>query len=344
MASVLGALQDSTLSRRVDLRMFETGKTTPQNRPLPQGILARLRLMAAWWRLFGSCPVPVAHIHTCSGLTFFMDGLLLLASRLRGAPAVIHIHGARFDAFLDGLPVPARALARWICRRAHAVIVLSPEWRERLAQRLPGCELRTVANGVSVSARAGALHGLGTPCFVFLGNLGQRKGVHVLLEAVAVAREPWTLRLAGGEEQPGFTQWVRDEIQRLGVSSRVQLLGAVVGDAKIKLLTEAQGFVLPSLAEGLPMALLEAMAAGLPVVVSAVGAMPEAVREGLDGHVVPPNDPKALAAAMDDLARAPDQRERFGASAAERCRALYGIEGMVDALMGVYRGLPRRHA
>jgi PEP-CTERM/exosortase A-associated glycosyltransferase len=340
MASVLAALEASTLSERVDLTLFETGKTTASNRPLWQGVMARARLMIGWWKIIGRQTAPVVHIHTCSGLTFFLDGLLLLMSSLRGAPTVMHVHGAQFDVFLDGLSLPVAALARWISRRASIVVVLSPEWEERLVSRWPGARLRVVANGVTTRSKAVDVARPGAPRFVFMGNLGRRKGVHVLLQAAAAAREEWLLDLAGGEEEPGYAAVAAKEISRLGLGDRVRLLGPVVGKEKNELLETVQGFVLPSLAEGLPMALLEAMAMGLPAVVSAVGAMPEVVRQNVDGIVVPAEDPLALAAALDQLARAPEQRQRLGCSAAERCRSLYGIERMVNALMDVYAELP----
>lgn len=343
MASVLAALGASTLPGRVDLQLFETGKTTPAGRPLWQGVVARLRLMARWWRQLrhgSGQPAPVAHIHTCSGTTFFLDGALLMLGRLRGAPVVLHVHGARFDAFLDGLPAPAAVVARWLARRAAVVVVLSEEWQQRLATRWPGVRLSVVANGVAMPAQAHEVDRAGPPTYVFLGNLGRRKGVHVLLQAAAQAAQPWRLALAGGEEEAGYTAHTRAEIQRLGLDGRVQVLGPVVGTAKIELLAGAQGFVLPSLAEGLPMALLEAMAMALPAVVTAVGAMPGVVREGIDGHVVAAEDAAALAAALDALALQPEQRRQFGRAAAERCRSLYGIERMVDGLMDVYTTLP----
>lgn len=340
MASVLGALQASTLPSRVELALFETGKTTPPGRPLWQGITARLGLMARWWQLFGRRPRPVAHIHTCSGLTFFLDGALLVLSRLRGAHVVLHVHGARFDEFLDALSPPLAAVGRWLGRRAQVVIVLSPEWQQRLGQRWPGARLQVVGNGVSMPRSA---HGVGAAAvrYAFLGNLGRRKGVDVLLQAAALAKEPWTLELAGGEEEPSFNAWTDAEIARLGLQARVKRLGPLQGEAKIDWLAGAQGFVLPSRNEGLPMALLECMAMALPSVVSAVGAMPEVVRDGSEGRVVPPEDAPALAAALDELARAPERRVAMGCAGAERCGQLYGIERMVDSLVGVYAGLER---
>jgi glycosyltransferase involved in cell wall biosynthesis len=321
----------------VDLRLFETGKTTAAERSLWQGVQTRLGLMWRWWRLFAVQPRPIAHIHTCSGFTFFLDGLLLLLCRWRRAPVLLHIHGARFDAFLDSLNPLMRACARWLGGLAHTVIVLSPEWLERMRERWPSARLVVVANGVAAeSAARGVEEGGDRPGFVFLGNLGHRKGVPQILDAAALARHAWHLKLAGGEEDPGFLAWTREEIRRRGLTDRLQVLGPVVGAAKADLLAQAQGFVLPSLAEGLPMALLEAMAAGLPAVVSAAGAMPEVVRDGRDGLVVPVADAAALAAALDRLAGDASLRGHLGHSAARRCNELYGIDRMAAALCEVY--------
>jgi glycosyltransferase involved in cell wall biosynthesis len=340
MASVLGALRDSSLSRRLDLRLFETGKTTPEGRPLWQGIASRLDLISRWWRQMGQHPRPVAHIHTCSGLTFFLDCLLLLLAKLRGAPTILHIHGARFDAFLDSLSGPQALLARWFARRAGTVIVLSEDWRKRLSERLPGANLKVVANGVPGFPDIGERASTAAPRYLFLGNLCRRKGVHVLLQAARNAQTAWELDLAGGEEEPGFVAWTRQQIKELGLTQRVRLLGPVVGEAKTRLLQQADGFVLPSLAEGLPMALLEAMAARLPVVVTTVGAMPEVVRDGIEGILVPPEDAVALGQALDRLATDPAQRERMGLAASVSCDRGYGVERMVEALVDIYSTLP----
>ncbi len=340
MASVLGALRDSTLSRRFDLHLFETGKTTPENRPLWQGIAARLQLLLRWWKEMGRTPRPIAHIHTCSGFTFFLDGLLLLLAKVRSAPCILHIHGARFDAFIDGLSFPMSSLARWLARQVDCVVVLSEDWRKRLANRLPGAHLKVVANGVPSFSERREHHTTSVPHYLFLGNLCRRKGVHTLLQAAATSEIPWMLDLAGGEEESGFMAWTHKQIEQLGLSERVKVLGPIVGEAKNRLLQEADGFVLPSLAEGLPMALLEAMAARLPVVVTSVGAMPEVVRDGIEGFLIPPDDVAALRDALDRLARNAELREKMGEAASESCEHGYGVERMVDALIGIYTTLP----
>lgn len=336
MASVLAALAASSLPQQVQLELFDTGKRTPEGRPLWQGIQARIELMLRWWRSVGRAPQTVVHLHTCSGLTYFLDGLLLWLARWRGVPGVLHIHGARFDEFLDGLAPPLRWLARRIARSAACVVVLSEEWRQRLEARLAGATLAVVQNGVPRPAPTpGAVRGSGVR-FLFLGNLCRRKGVDVLIQAAALARGDWRVELAGGEEEPGYTAVAQADIARLNVAQRVSLLGPRVGAEKDALLATASGFVLPSLAEGLPMALLEAMAARLPAVVTRVGAMPGVVHDGVEGLLVAPGDAQGLAEALDRLAADAALRERLGEAAERAYEDGYGVERMVAALVRLY--------
>ena len=86
MASVLAMLAESSLARRVRLELFDTAKRTPEGRSAWQGWVARASLMRRWWRQLGELPAAIAHIHTCSGLTFFLDGLL--ATPPLGCPGV----------------------------------------------------------------------------------------------------------------------------------------------------------------------------------------------------------------------------------------------------------------
>lgn len=336
MASVLGALSESSLATQTDLTLFDTGKKTSANRSTLEGIQARLTLMKNWCALLRQHPESIAHIHTCSGFTFFLDGALLMLAKWQGCRVVMHVHGARFDAFLDELNPVMLAIARFLARRADVVIALSDDWKERLHQRLPGSHIAVLPNGVPEPASPPNKTTNHPPRFVFLGNLGKRKGVPVLLDAMELATVPWTVQLAGGDEDPGFTEWTRNEIGQRQLSHRAILMGPMVGDAKEQLLAQADAFVLPSLAEGLPMALLEAMAARLPVVVTTVGAMPEVIVEGVEGHLVPPGDAEQLAAAMDRVAVSAVRRSAMGHAGYSKYQALYSVDAMAKTLRGIY--------
>lgn len=337
MASVLGALSESSLATQTDLSLFDTGKKTKANRSILEGIQARLTLMKNWRTLLRQQPESIAHIHTCSGFTFFLDGALLLLAKWQGCRVVMHVHGARFDAFLDELNPVMLAIARFLARRADVVIALSEDWKTRLSQRLPGSHIAVLANGVPEPHRRDDKVPNPRPVFVFLGNLGKRKGVPVLLDAVELAQEDWALELAGGDEDAGFSAWTQNEIQKRQLSHRVTVLGPVVGDAKEQLFARADAFVLPSLAEGLPMSLLEAMATRLPVVVTTVGAMPEVITDGVEGLLVAPADAAALAKAMDDLADSASKREAMGRLGHAKFQANYSVEAMAQTLLGIYQ-------
>lgn len=337
MASVIGALSQSELAHCTELALFDTGKKTRSNRSLWEGIRARLALMIEWRTLLRQHRADIAHIHTCSGFTFFLDGLLAWLASRQGCRVVLHVHGGLFDQFLDGLSPLMRTLARRIARRADLLIALSDDWRERLGQRLPGSRIAVLLNGVAEPAPGGAVRGAHAhPTFVFLGLLSTLKGVPVLLDALSHAQADWRVLLAGGEGEPGFADRMRADVAQRRLGERVQLLGPVVGPAKDRLLCEADAFVLPSLAEGLPMSLLEAMAARLPVVVTTVGAMPEVIVEGVEGLLVPPGDAVALARAMDRLAQSPQQREAMGHAGYAKYRARYSVDAMAQALLKIY--------
>ena len=337
MASVIGALGQSDLARQTHLALFDTAKKTREGRSLWEGVLARWQLMREWRLLLRTHRADIAHIHTCSGLTFFLDGLLAWSARRQGCRVILHIHGGLFDQFLDSLNPLLRVTAQHIARRADLLIALSEDWRQRLTQRLPHSRIAVVPNGVAEPLGTASRDPLAPTTFVFLGLLSTLKGIPVLLDAVSRSTGHWRVQLAGNEGEPGFAERLRADITARGLTDRMQLLGPVVGPAKDQLLLQADGFVLPSLAEGLPMSLLEAMAAQLPVVVTTVGAMPEVIKHRHDGLLVPPNDAAALASALDQLARLPREKAAaMGQAAYNKYRERYSVDAMAHNLLQLY--------
>jgi glycosyltransferase involved in cell wall biosynthesis len=331
MVSVIEMIAQSSLAHRYELTLFDTSKKTPINRTLLQGIRARLSLMSAWWQVVKK--TELVHIHTCSGLTYFLDSLLMILAQLRGIPVLLHIHGARFDQFIDQAHPAMQWWVRWTARRANTVIVLSEHWYQQLSFRLPKARLEIVENGMTaIEGSHDRMPQPTSPQFLFLGSLETRKGVDDLLQATAQAQQHWQLILAGHEGQAGYLQHVYDRIAQLQISERVQVLGPIIGAEKNRWLTQASGFVLPSYAEGLPIALLEAMAAGLPVVVSAVGAMPEVVHDGEEGFMIAAGDVTGLAHALDQLAISESERVRMGRCAQATCLNRYSVERMIASL------------
>lgn len=339
MVTVIGDMTRSSLAAQVELVLFDTKKQTPAGRSLVQAIRARLDVWQRWWRLLTPTSRTIAHIHTCSGLTYFLDGALALLAQQRGVPVILHVHGATFDQFLDGLAPPLRAVARWLARRAARVVVLSEEWREKLNTRLPGARLSIIPNGVAPPPTDVVVDATPGITALFLGNLGTRKGVWDLIACMTQVNSEVRLVLVGGEEEPGALDKARTEVMQLGLNERVIVAGPTFGADKYSWLCSADIFVLPSYAEGLPISMLEAMATGLPMIVTPVGGIPSVITHDVDGLLVPPGDCAALVAAINRLAQDATLRQRLGTAARARCDAGYGIERSAAAYLALYREL-----
>ncbi|MHB8504885.1 MAG: glycosyltransferase family 4 protein, partial [Acidimicrobiales bacterium] len=169
-----------------------------------------------------------------------------------------------------------------------------------------------------------------------IGRLVQDKGYAVLLEAVAQARSAGCeLRLVlGGEgpERPALGAMVG----QLGLGGSVRFLGAVAQDRLVDLYRDADMFCLASFAEGLPIVLMEAMATGLPVVATSVAGIPELVRHGESGLLVPPGCAPALAAALIKLAADPELRRDLGTAARSVVEADFKLTRNVELLVSSF--------
>jgi glycosyltransferase involved in cell wall biosynthesis len=174
---------------------------------------------------------------------------------------------------------------------------------------------------------------------LYAGRLRTRKAVAVLLEAFARMRRAHpgaALVLAGdGEQRPALEA----QACRLGIDRAVRFAGARPRDAMAAEYAAADLFCLPSLYEGFPLAILEAMAAGLPVVATAVAGVPEAVADGVTGRLVPPEDADALARALAELAADRERARRMGEAGRRRIEADFDISTVAGAYLELWRGL-----
>jgi glycosyltransferase involved in cell wall biosynthesis len=186
--------------------------------------------------------------------------------------------------------------------------------------------LPNVTGGLPRPGPAAAAAGDDAPagCLLFVGRLRIRKGVEVLLEALAElarrGRGTPPLLIAGDGEHRGALERKTAE---LGLGERVRFLGRRGAADVQRLLRQARALVVPSIYEGMPLVVLEAMEAALPVVASRVSGIPEVVMDGETGWLVPPEDPEALAAALEELLADPEEARRRGEAGRRRVEDLY---------------------
>ena len=166
---------------------------------------------------------------------------------------------------------------------------------------------------------------------VALGRLGARKGSYDIVTAVCALDDNVRTRLRVTLAGDGEVDEVRAAVVAAGVSETIHVTGWLNPAARDELLSAAQVFLLPSRDEGLPMALLEAMAYGLAPVTSNVGSIGEAVRDGINGILVPPESPAQLAQALTTMVTDEDLRARLGTAARERASD-FGLERWYERL------------
>jgi glycosyltransferase involved in cell wall biosynthesis len=177
-----------------------------------------------------------------------------------------------------------------------------------------------------------------------VGNLERNKNHRMLLEAVVRLRReglsvPWRVIIAagrGGDEYSALVEYVRSQ----GLEDRVYVATRRSDIPDLQALADI--FVMPSLWEGLPLALLEAMVAGKAIVASATGGIPEAIIDGREGILVPPGDLDALARGLRTLMTDRTLRDGFGAAALERATHEFTAQVMADRYLDLYPRLLER--
>jgi glycosyltransferase involved in cell wall biosynthesis len=173
------------------------------------------------------------------------------------------------------------------------------------------------------------------PRILMLGRLGRRKGTHDLLRAFSiVAKRDVSSRLvcAGDGDIEGAEALARD----LGIEPRVEFPGWISAEQAREQLQRATIFVLPSYAEGLPMAILEAMSYGLPVITTPVGGVPAVVSHGQTGLLVNAGAVESLASAISDLLSDASARARLGRAARAIVSREYSLEAVLRRLRRIY--------
>jgi glycogen(starch) synthase len=290
--------------------------------------------------VLGGGRVDLVHVHCGEDLAVLP--LAWLAARRHGCPLVVTVHlsvrhGLRPVA-LRGVLLRAAGgtVERWLLPGADAVIALTPSTARQLrADGILAGRVHVIPPGYdpALFARAAAdpFPGLPRPRVAYLGRLAPQKDVGTLLEAFAYLPSGARLLLVGdGPDRAALQR----RAQRFG--SRVHFAGFVPHAAVPAVLQHVDLLVLPSLYEDLSSALIEAMAAGLPVVASGVGGTADLVHDGVNGLLVAPRDPAALAAAISRILADPAAAARLSA-AARRTAAAYAWTDLARAVLDVYR-------
>lgn len=265
-----------------------------------------------------------------------------LAARRAGVPFIYHVHSPAGRDSTRRVLNWINATAEWAAvRGADHLITVSPSLREYMIGRgIPAERITYVPNGVPSSIQTTErTPPSGTWTLGVVALFRPRKGIEVLLEALAMLRSRdinVRLRAIGGFETPAYEAEVMALAERLGLAAAIDWIGFT--REVNRELAETDLFVLPSLfGEGLPMVVLEAMAAGLPVVASRVEGVPEAVVHRETGLLVEPGSVSQLASTIEEVIAGEVDYSLLSCAAQYRHAALFSDARMAEGVAKVYR-------
>jgi glycosyltransferase involved in cell wall biosynthesis len=285
--------------------------------------------------------IPVAQ----NRLGYLRDALMIMTAAVAGKRIIVHLHGGGFRRFLEESDPLTRWAIRSTMRRVSAVIVLAECLRGNFAGLVPPYRVYAVPNGIDPAQARPATWPIKRKSeqmsVVHLSTLMSEKGSLDFLEAalrIANRRTDARFFLAGPWRRASEEEQARARIAATGLDDRVVLTGEVTGTEKQALLSEASLFVMPTYypSEGQPLVILEALAAGVPVVASRWAGIPETISEGVNGRLVFPRDVDGLVATIEALLDDDAERDRLARGAIESFEQRFTLRAFSAALSAVF--------
>lgn len=279
-------------------------------------------------------PPDVVHVHTSHRYSFYRSSFyVLFGAYVWRRPVVLHVHGSGFDEFIATDARPVRWLQSAVFDASDRVIALSDYWRQVLGSDVSAEKLAVVPNSVDPGAYTPEFTPE-PPHVVYLSSLVERKGVADLMAALKIVDErvagDYRVTIAG--DGP-----LADQVERLAAShDHVEYAGYVSEERKRAILEAGSIFVLPSYAEGLPIAVLEGMAGGNAIVSTRVAGIPDVI-DDRNGILVESGAPDRLADALVRLLESPDRVERMARRNRRLVEERYCWERTTDRLVEIYQ-------
>jgi glycosyltransferase involved in cell wall biosynthesis len=248
----------------------------------------------------------------------------------------MHAHGAEYRRYWRQMTAAQQKRTRDVLMRSSALIVLGNVWREFfVVAGVPAERVVVLPNPVILPESVPDRRGKSPVKFIYLGIIDHRKGAFDLVDAIqalpADSRTSFHFTFAGN----GEVDRLRGQVANCGLGDVIEVRDWIDARQRDQLLADADAFVLPSRNEGMPMAMLEAMAWALPVICTPVGSIPELVTDGDNGLLVAPGDVSAISAAIMRLARDETERTAMGWAARRSVEPL-AAEKYMNRLVALY--------
>ncbi len=343
-------LDTKLLERDFQVIHLRSNVQTSNARKGNPGFMVCFRLMVllgrAGWILFFRRPQVLYTILSQNISGFLRDACFIWCGSLWGCRVVAHFHGGNFQSFYHERRPWFQKFIRQTLSRISAVIVLADRLRDEFKNLLPIERLQVAYNGVPLPAET-SKKSQGQLKVLFLSSISVSKGAHLLIESARQVYEYAPIQfILAGEQWPREHNISKDahgnllqayDFASAKTPSSVLLLPPVEGLDKERLFQEADVFVLPSYSEGFPLSVLEAMAYGLPLIVTPVGALSEVLKEGENCLFVQPGSIQDLVKALNKILSDPALRKRMGETNRRLVEDRFTIDKTATTLTDILR-------
>ena len=278
--------------------------------------------------------------------SFLRDSIFILISGLLfRRKVVIHVHGGYFKTFFDQSPIFVKKYIRRVFQYVDRGIVLGHCLKYLLKDVLPEDKIDVVYNGIdAVPFEEAGVVGKDNKKFkiLFAGVLQESKGFFDLIKTVPILSRSYPeveVLIAGRWDDNGLKNRVTTYIQENNLQDKVKFVGVVTGEEKICLFQSSHIFVLPTYfyLEGQPVVILEAMAAGLPIITCDRGSIKEMITHGENGFIISPSSPNQIAEKIAILIEDKNLRERIGEKNRQKAKDRFTLDQYVDGVVEVIK-------
>jgi glycosyltransferase involved in cell wall biosynthesis len=349
IATYFLALLNSPLPELVDLSFVQTSSQkrnlSSSGRFTLKNLLSAFLDCARFTRTLLISRPRVAHISTAFGFSFLKHSVCIWIARVAGCQILLHPRCSITVLYLDR-PKLWKWYFRLVVRQTSGVIALSREW-EQLESIVPSCRIFFLPNAIDQSPykEIARIHleqnRESAPIkILYLGYVGKDKGSFDLVEAAKILKstgEKAHIDIVGDDLREGERDALIKQAHEDELEDYLQIHTAAYGEDKLAFFRDADIFVYPSYHEGLPNAVMEAMACALPIVATKVGGIPDQVMDGENGILVKPREPAQLAKALAKLSKDKALRREMQVKSYQIAIERYDMNSYISKLVDVYK-------
>lgn len=289
------------------------------------------------WLLLTNKNIKLIHLQSAADGSFYRKFLALKIAKFFRKKVIFNIHPIWFIVFYNKSNNLIKKMITGLLDQSDLILVLSDNIKSEILNICQNSNIQVLYNPVAIKA----FNHISSDKIrvVFMGNLTKDKGVYDIIEAAKyIKNSNVIINLYGKGNFDEFNKLISDS----QVEEIVKIKGWIGSDEKDIALENSDISILPSYTEGLPMSILEPMAAGLPIISTPVGGIPEAVEDNVNGFLIKSGDYKALAEKIDLLANDKDLREKMGQESLRIAKEKFDINVVINHLKEIYEELIKK--